>query len=77
MNTNFYVKLGKTPIKTYEMLKTVCGDETLICNCVSEWFKRFVDGREDLQNGPRSGLPSTFRNADTTANVLQMVTRDR
>jgi hypothetical protein len=42
-----------------------------------EWFKRFKGGREDLHDDPRSGRPSAPRNADTTANVREMVTRDR
>jgi transposase len=58
MNTKFAFKLGKTPIETYEMLQTVCGDEALSRSCVFDWFKRFKDGREDLQDDPRSGRPS-------------------
>jgi hypothetical protein len=44
---------------------------------VFEWFKRFKDWREVLQDDPRSERPSTSRNADTIANVRKMVTRDR
>jgi hypothetical protein len=74
MNTKFCFKLGKMPIETYEMLQTVCGDETLNRNCEFDWFKRFKDECEDLLNDPRSERPSTSRNADTVANVLDMVT---
>jgi histone-lysine N-methyltransferase SETMAR len=58
------------------MLRTVYGD-ALSRSSVFEWFKQFRDGREDPQVDPRSGRPSTTRNADTIANVRQMVTRDR
>jgi hypothetical protein len=34
---------------------------------VSEWFKLFKDGREDLQDDPSSGRSSASRNADTIA----------
>jgi transposase len=68
-------RLGKTPTETYEMLQTVYGDEALSRSSVLEWFKRFRDGREDLQDGPNSGRPSNSRNADTIANVREMVTR--
>jgi hypothetical protein len=44
---------------------------------IVEWFKRFTNGHEDLQNGLRSGHPSTTPNADTIATVLETVTRDR
>jgi hypothetical protein len=40
---------------------------------VFEWFKGFKDGREDLQNDPRSGRPSASQNAITKANVREMV----
>jgi hypothetical protein len=36
-----------------------------------------LNGREDLQDVPRNGRPSTSRNADPVANVREMVTRDR
>jgi hypothetical protein len=51
-NTKFCFKLGKTPVEAYEMLQTVCGDETLNRNSVFEWFKKFKDGREDHQDDP-------------------------
>jgi transposase len=76
VNIKFCVKLGKTPTETYEILQTAYGDEAVSRNSVFEWFKRFKDGREDLQDDPRSGRPSTSRNADTIANVREMVTRD-
>jgi hypothetical protein len=38
--------------ETYEMLQTVDGDEALSRRSVFEWFKRFKDGREDLQDDP-------------------------
>jgi hypothetical protein len=34
-----------------------------------ERFERLTDEREDRQDGPRSGRPSTSRHADTIANV--------
>jgi histone-lysine N-methyltransferase SETMAR len=77
VNIKFCVKLGKTPTETCEMLQTVYGDEALSRSRVSEWFKRFNGRREDLQHDPRSGRPSTSQNADTIANVREIVTRDR
>jgi hypothetical protein len=51
--------LGKTPTETYEMLQTVYCDQALSGSSVFEWFKRFEDGQEDLQDDPRRGCPST------------------
>jgi hypothetical protein len=76
MNTKFCLKLSKSPTEAYGMLQTVCDDEALRCSSVFEWFKRFKDGREDLLDNPKSGSPSTSRNAYTTANVREMVTLD-
>jgi hypothetical protein len=76
VNIKFCVNLGKTPPETYEMLPTVYGDEALSRSGISEWFKGFKDGREGLQDDPRSGCPSTSRNADTIANVRKMVIRN-
>jgi hypothetical protein len=56
------------------MLQTVYGDEALSRSSVFELFERFKDGREDLQDDPRKGSPSTSRNADTTASVREIVT---
>jgi transposase len=72
-NIKFCVKMGKMTTKTYEMLRTVYGDEVLSRSSVYEWFKRYKDGHEE--DDPRSGHPSTTRNADTIANGREMVTR--
>jgi transposase len=74
VNIKFCVNLGKKRIETYEMLQTVYGDEALSRTSVFEWFKRFKDGCEDLQDVPRSGRSSTSRNADTIANAREMLT---
>jgi hypothetical protein len=39
---------------------------------VFEWFKLFQEGHEDLQDDPRTH-PSASQNADTIANVHEMV----
>jgi hypothetical protein len=77
VNTKFCFKMDKTPAEIYEMLQTVHGDEALSRSIVFKCFRRFKDGREDLQDDPRNGSPSTPRTADTIANVRDMLTRDR
>jgi hypothetical protein len=54
----------------------VYGDEFLSHSCVSELFKLFEDGHEDLRDDPRSGRPSTSQNADAVTNAREMVIRD-
>jgi hypothetical protein len=70
VNIKFCVKLGKTPT----MLQTAYSDDASSRSSVFEWFKRCIDGCEDLQDDPSSWCPSTSRNADTIANVSEMVT---
>jgi hypothetical protein len=43
------VKLKKTPTEKFEMLKNTYNRECLFSTSVSEWFKRFKEGRESLQ----------------------------
>jgi hypothetical protein len=71
VNTRFYCKLSKTPTENYEMSQTACGDEALSRSSASDWFKRSKDGREDLQDDPRSGRPTASRNG------REVVTRER
>ena len=42
-----------------------------------EWHKRFKEGREEVEDDPRSGRRSTSRMADTIERVKQMVHADR
>ena len=46
----FHMKLGKTATETYLLLKEVYGNECLSRARVFEWFKRFQDGREDVED---------------------------
>jgi hypothetical protein len=51
------------------MLQSVCGDEAVSRNSAFEWFKRFKDGRENLQDDPRRGCPLSSRNMDTMEKI--------
>jgi hypothetical protein len=46
----FCVKLQKTATETFEMMKSVYGEECLLRTSVFEWHKRFKEGRELLQD---------------------------
>ena len=59
VNIKFLIKLGKSATETYNMLTAVYGDQCLSRTQVIEWFKKFMEGREDVGNDPRSGRPST------------------
>ncbi|KAJ8959220.1 hypothetical protein NQ318_022482 [Aromia moschata] len=53
VNLKFLVKLGKTFAEAYAMLKEVTQ--------VLEWFKRFKEGRETTEDGPRPVGPQHRR----------------
>ena len=66
VNVKFCVKLGKSAIEMYDLLKKFYGDECLSRTQVFEWFKRFKDGREEIGDDHCPGCPSTSK---TEANI--------
>ncbi|KAG5336861.1 GVQW3 protein, partial [Acromyrmex charruanus] len=61
----FCFKLGKTATETHEMMKTVS------CTVTFDWFKRFKEGRQSLDDDARSSQPSTARNEETVEVVRE------
>ena len=59
------------------MLQQVYGEETMSRTHAFEWYKRFKEGREEVEDDPRSGRPSTSRTADNIECVKQVVRADR
>ena len=55
-NIKFCFKISKTFIKTFELMKTVYGDDCLFRARVHEWFTRFRDGREHKKETVCTGL---------------------
>jgi len=70
VNVKVCVKLGKSAIEMYDLLKKVYGDKCLSCTQVFEWFKRFKEGREEIGDNQRPGHPSTSK---TDANIKKSV----
>ncbi|GFX59571.1 protein GVQW3 [Trichonephila clavipes] len=57
----FLFKLGRTATETYNLLKEVYDSECFSCARVFEWFKRFKDGRQDVEDDSQPGRPSTSK----------------
>lgn len=76
-NIKFCFKLGKTATETYEMIKTVHGDEAMSRSRVFEWFARFRDGRESTEDDERSGRPRSSRTDENVERVQALVRSDR
>ncbi|XP_051942683.1 protein GVQW3-like [Hippocampus zosterae] len=76
-NLKFLVRLGKSPSEALGLLQQVYGDETMSRSRVFEWCKRFKEGREDVEDNPRSGRLSTSRTEANVERVRQMLLADR
>ncbi|GFX52478.1 nitric oxide synthase, brain [Trichonephila clavipes] len=57
-------------------MKTAFGDEAMSRARVFEWFRPFKEGRQSVNNDPRSGRPSTSRNEDKIAQMKAVVRSD-
>ena len=53
INLKFLVRLGKTPIETFNSLQEVYGDATMSRIRIFEWHKRFREEREDVEDDPK------------------------
>jgi transposase len=73
----FCVKLKKTATETFELLKSVNGEECLSRTSVFEWHIRFKAGRESLQDVERKGRPSTSRTEESTEVIQKCLAEDR
>ena len=61
INLKFLVQLGKTLTETFNSLQEVYEDAMMSRTRIFEWHKRFREGREDVEDDPRSGRPTTSR----------------
>ena len=59
------------------MLRDVNGDSSMSRTRVFEWHKRFVDGREDVEDDPKLERRCTSTTDTNIEKVSQLVRRDR
>jgi len=57
----FCVKLGESATVTYEKLQRAYGEHSLSRAQVFRWHKSFLEGREQVEDEPRAGRPSTSK----------------
>jgi transposase len=76
-NIKFMCRLGKSASETLSALQQVYGDTALKKSTVYDWFSRFKNGQEKLEDDQRSGRPSTSRTAGMIENVRQLIQCDR
>ena len=59
------------------MVRAAYGDEALTRSDIFRLYGRFHEGREDVQNDPRSGRPSESRADGNIENVRQLLLQNR
>ena len=77
INIKFCVKLGKMATETLKMLRDVYGDSSMSRTRFFEWHKRFVEGREDVEDDSKSERPCTSTTDTNIEKVRQLVLSDR
>jgi len=73
----FCFKLNKTEAETHWMLKEAFGEQALSQARTFEWFKRFKDGRESVEDDKHSGWLSTCTTPEMIAKVSEVILEDR
>jgi len=75
--TKFCVKLNENATETYEKSKRAYGEHVVSRTQVFRWHKAFLDGRESVEDEPRSGRPCTSKTDENVTKVRDLVRSDR
>ena len=73
----FCFKIGKTATGTYQLLQQAYSEDAMGRTQVSDWFRRFKDGRTSVESDPRSGRPPKSRNDEMIAKVRKIIHNNR
>jgi len=80
VNFRFYIKtqyrLGKQTIEFFNELKTIYNDQAPSYATVARWVTLFKDGRESIEDDPRSGRPITGVTQDNIEAVSKVIMED-
>ena len=66
------VKLGINGAETFEVLRTAFGEQCSSPACIFEWHERFKEGRDSVDDNPRSSRPTTSK-TDCVAQVRELI----
>jgi len=72
----FFVELGESATVTYEKLQRASGEHSLSRAQVFRWHKSFLEGREQAEDEPCAGRPSTSKTDDNVERVRSLVRSD-
>ena len=73
----FCVKLGESATVTYKKLQRAYGELSESRAQVFRWHKPFSEGREQVEDEPRAGRPSTSKTDERVERVRSLVRSDR
>jgi transposase len=71
------VKLNKSATETFASLTEAYGDAILSRTMVFKWHKAFKEGRENVEDDPRSGRPISSTNDQYVEVVRAVMAKDR
>jgi hypothetical protein len=77
INIKFCVKIGKSAVETLALFVVAYGEYAMKKLSVFELHRQFKEGREDVQDDPRSGQPKTQRTDANVDRVQTLVHSDR
>lgn len=73
----FCVKNGIKCSKALEMLTVAFGESTLSQKSVYKWYKRFTEGREDVDDDERPGVATTSTSEENIETVKKIILENR
>ncbi|KAJ4431822.1 hypothetical protein ANN_20427 [Periplaneta americana] len=76
-NIKFCQKLGKTAAETFQMMQQVYGEDAVSRSVVFRWHRRFLQGRDSLEDDVRTGRPPTIRTERRIQDVATLVRANR
>jgi hypothetical protein len=77
INIKFCFKLGKTFTETYEMMKTIYGDQCMSHTRCYDRFKRFKDGQQSTHDEPHLRQPTMSCDNTHVGQVRKIVHSNR
>jgi transposase len=76
-NIKFCFKTGKIATETFQLIPQAYGGNAVSRTRVFEWYARFRDGRENLEDDERSGRARAVRKPDIIERVRELISTDR